>query len=121
MKKIPKQAYTAEFKELAVKRVKDGQAIPAVTKELGLNDQTLRNWIKAAAAGKLNGAGSKRWSPRKKWNSPSCEQRIAGLSGRTRRDFKKLSTRRTAPLMNRNTERLYWMHARTVAVSFLEA
>jgi transposase len=40
MKKIPKQAYTAELKELAVKRVKDGQAIPAVAKELGLNDQT---------------------------------------------------------------------------------
>ena len=63
MKKIPKQAYTAEFKELAVKRVKDGQAIPAVAKELGLNDQTLRNWIKAAAAGKLNGAGSKMVTP----------------------------------------------------------
>jgi transposase len=63
MKKIPKQAYTAEFKELAVKRVKDGQAIPAAAKELGLNDQTLRNWIKAAAAGKLNGAGSKMVTP----------------------------------------------------------
>jgi hypothetical protein len=25
--KIPKQAYTAEFKELAVKRVKDGQSV----------------------------------------------------------------------------------------------
>jgi transposase len=60
---IPKQAYTAEFKELAVKRVKDGQAIPAVAKELGLNDQTLRNWIKTAAAGKLNGAGSKMVTP----------------------------------------------------------
>jgi transposase len=41
--KIPKQAYTAEFKELAVKRVKDGQTISAVVKELGLSDQTLRN------------------------------------------------------------------------------
>lgn len=59
MKKIPKQAYTTEFKELAVKRVQDGQAISAVVKELGLSDQTLRNWIKAATAGKLKGAGSK--------------------------------------------------------------
>jgi hypothetical protein len=55
--KIPKQAYTAEFKELAVKRIKDGQAIPAVAKELELSDQTLRNWAKASAAGKLKAAG----------------------------------------------------------------
>ncbi|WP_395827690.1 transposase, partial [Collimonas sp.] len=58
MKKIPKQMYTAEFKELVVQRVADGQTIPAVARELGLSDQTLRNWIKAAAAGKLTGAGS---------------------------------------------------------------
>jgi transposase len=63
MKKIPKQAYTSEFKELAVNRVTDGQAIVAVAKELGINDQTLRNWIKAAAAGKLKGAGSKVVTP----------------------------------------------------------
>jgi transposase len=55
--KIPKQAYTTEFKELAVKRVKAGQSISTVIKELGLGDQTLRNWVKASAAGKLRGAG----------------------------------------------------------------
>ena len=55
--KIPKQAYTAEFKELADKRVMDGQSVGMVCRELGLSDQTLRNWIKAAAEGKLNGAG----------------------------------------------------------------
>ena len=47
--KIPKQAYTCEFKELAVKRVKDGQSVGRVCRELGVSDQTLRNWIKAAA------------------------------------------------------------------------
>ena len=57
--KIPKQAYTVEFKELAVKRVKDGQSVGPVCKELGLSDQTLRNWIKAAAEGRLNGAGGR--------------------------------------------------------------
>ena len=36
MKKIPKQEYTAEFKELAVKRVKAGQTVGVVAKELGL-------------------------------------------------------------------------------------
>jgi transposase len=61
--KIPKHAYTTEFKELAVKRVKAGQSISTVIKELGLGDQTLRNWVKASAAGKLRGAGSKEVTP----------------------------------------------------------
>ena len=34
--KIPKQEYTAEFKALAVKRVKEGITAGAVAKELGL-------------------------------------------------------------------------------------
>lgn len=61
--KIPKQEYTAEFKELAVKRVGSGQSVGAVARELGLIDQTLRNWVKAAATGKLNGAGTKAVTP----------------------------------------------------------
>jgi transposase len=56
--KIPKQAYTAEFKELAVTRVKDGMTAGAAAKELGLVAQTLRDWVKAAAAGTLHGAGA---------------------------------------------------------------
>jgi transposase len=52
--KIPKQEYTAEFKEMAVKRARDGLTVGAAAKELGLLEQTLRNWVKAADAGKLN-------------------------------------------------------------------
>ena len=63
MFKIPKQEYTAEFKELAVKRVRSGQGIAAVARELGLIEQTLRNWVKAAKAGKLNPAGTKSSTP----------------------------------------------------------
>jgi len=54
MFRIPKQEYTAEFNELAVKRVRDGQGIRSVARELGLVEQTLRNWVKAAKKGKLN-------------------------------------------------------------------
>ena len=61
--KIPKQEYTPEFRELAVKRVKAGQSIGAVAKDLGLVEQTLRNWVKAAKEGKLNGAGTKVVTP----------------------------------------------------------
>ena len=63
MKKIPKQEYTPEFRELAVKRVKAGQSNGAVARELGLSDQTLRNWVKADAAGTLNGPGTKVVTP----------------------------------------------------------
>jgi len=42
---IPKQEYTAEFKELAVKRVKGGQSVGVVAKDLRLIEQTLRNWV----------------------------------------------------------------------------
>lgn len=34
-----------------------------VAKELGLIEQTLRNWVKAAEAGKLNGPGAKPVTP----------------------------------------------------------
>jgi transposase len=61
--KIPRQAYTIEFKELAVKRIKGGQSVGRVCKELGLSDQTVRNWVKAAAEGKLAGAGRRAVSP----------------------------------------------------------
>jgi transposase len=47
MFKVPKQAYPAEFKAAAVQRVKDGQGVSAVARELGMSEQTLRNWIKA--------------------------------------------------------------------------
>ncbi len=63
MKKIPKQEYTIEFKEQAVKQVEMGKSIGLVAKELGLVEQTLRNWVKLAAAGKLSGAGSKVVTP----------------------------------------------------------
>lgn len=63
MKKLPKQEYTTEFKELAVRRIKEGQSNGSAARELGLNDQTLRNWVKAFDAGKLTGAGAKAVTP----------------------------------------------------------
>jgi transposase len=63
MFKIPKQEYTAEFKDLAVKRVKSGETVGAVARDLGLVEQTLRNWVKAAKAGKLHAPGAKMVTP----------------------------------------------------------
>lgn len=56
--KVPRQEYTAKFKDLAVKRVNDGLTAEVAAKELVLVEQTLRNWVKAAAAGTLHGAGA---------------------------------------------------------------
>lgn len=63
MFKIPKQEYTTEFKELAVKRVQGGEGIAKAARELGLVEQTLRNWVKAAKNGKLNPPGAKAVTP----------------------------------------------------------
>ena len=62
MKKIPKQEYTAEFKEQAVKHAQ-AVGIVVAARELGLVEQTLRNWVKASAAGKLTAPGTKPVTP----------------------------------------------------------
>lgn len=62
MNRIPKQEYTAEFKEQAVQRAQEvGTGVAA--RELGLVAQTLRNWVKVARAGQLSGAGAKPVTP----------------------------------------------------------
>ncbi|WP_152650108.1 IS3-like element ISBps1 family transposase [Burkholderia pseudomallei] len=63
MFKVSKQAYMAEFKAAAVQRVKDGQGMGVVARELGVSEQTVRNWVKAEQAGTLNGAGAKVVTP----------------------------------------------------------
>ena len=62
MQKIPKQEYTPEFRGQAAKRAQE-VGIGVAARELGLIDQTLRNWVKAASAGKLNAAGAKAITP----------------------------------------------------------
>ena len=62
MKKIPKQEYTAEFKEQAVKRAQE-MGVGVAARELGLVAQTLRNWVKASSAGQLNAPGTKPVTP----------------------------------------------------------
>lgn len=57
--KIPRQSYTLEFKELAVKRINEGQSIATVARELGVIEQTLRNWVASAARGALSGSTAK--------------------------------------------------------------
>jgi len=44
--------YTLEFKQEAIRLVQGGQTVASAAKTLGLSDQTLHNWLKAAAAGR---------------------------------------------------------------------
>lgn len=118
MKKIPRPAYTTEFKELAVKRVTDGQSIPMTAQELGVNDQSLRNWVKAAAAGKLKGAGNKVVTP-EVMEVSRLRAEVARLK-RENEIIKNCPTRHAASLMSRNTRLVHLTHARTVAECFLE-
>lgn len=76
MKKIPKEEYTAEFKEQAVKRAQ-ALGIVVAARDLGLLEQTQRNWVKAAEAGKLVGAGAKPVTPEQMELPRVC---IPGLS-----------------------------------------
>lgn len=65
-----------------MKRVKGKQGIGVVTREQGIRDQTLRNWVKAVDAGKLNGLETKVVTPEqielsRMWteNAPGCGER----------------------------------------------
>jgi transposase len=119
LKKIPKQEYTPEFRELSVKRVKAGQSIGTVARELGLIEQTLRNWVKAAAAGKLNGPGSKVVTPEQMELS-----RVRAENIRLKRENEILKNRPRGlprPICIETERRLDCGHAETVADCFLEA
>jgi transposase len=58
MEKLPRAKYTLEFKLEAVRMVKGGQGLAAVSKILGLAGQTLHNWVKADRQGRLQGQGA---------------------------------------------------------------
>ena len=56
MEKVPKVAYTLEFKLEALRRVRGGEAVRKVAREVGVPEQSIRNWVKAQAQGKLGNA-----------------------------------------------------------------
>ena len=59
MSKIVRARYTLEYKQEAVRLVEGGWAIGAVARDLGIADQTVHNWMKAQAAGRLGEASAK--------------------------------------------------------------
>ena len=59
MTKTVRSRYTLEFKQEAVRLVQSGQSMAAVSRSLGLVEQTLFNWVKASREGRLTGVDSK--------------------------------------------------------------
>ena len=55
---IPGQ-YTLEFKQEAVRLVQGGETVAAAAKSLGISGQTLHNWVKTNAAGRLREVAGK--------------------------------------------------------------
>lgn len=58
-RKKQESGYTLEYKLEAVRLVQGGQACSVTAKVLGIPKQTLENWLRQAAQGKLTGAGAK--------------------------------------------------------------
>jgi transposase len=53
MKDGVRARYTLEFKQEAVRLVRGGEKLSAVARTLGVSAQSLDNWVKAEAAGRL--------------------------------------------------------------------
>jgi transposase-like protein len=53
MSRTVRARYTLEYKQEAVRLVRGGQPIGAVARGLGISDQTVHNWVKAEAEGRL--------------------------------------------------------------------
>jgi transposase len=63
MSELKRARYTLEFKLEAVRLVKAGQSLAAVSAILSVPAQTMSNWVKAERNGTLGGAGEKPVSP----------------------------------------------------------
>jgi transposase len=58
MTKSTRARYTLEFKEEAVRLVTGGERVATVARNLGLSEQTLHNWVKAAGNGGLKSSAT---------------------------------------------------------------
>jgi transposase len=108
--------YTEEFKVEAVKQVTErDRPVAEVASRLGVTSYSLYQWIKRYGVSQETREASK-------VQSDEVRRLKAELKRVTEeRDIlKNRPIRHAAPLMNRNSGRVHWIHARTVAASFLE-
>lgn len=85
MRRLPRCEYTLEFKLEAVQRAAE-QGIYAAARELGLAEQTLRNWVQAQRAGGL--LQSKQTKPVTAQQMEASRQRAAEARQRRRAQWR---------------------------------
>ena len=62
MTKLPRQSFTQEFREQAVKMVEaERLSIPEAARRLNLSAKTLSTWVYRSRAGRLTEVGESRW------------------------------------------------------------
>jgi transposase len=115
-----RREFDTNFKLEVVRMVKDqGLSVTDVCRSMDLGETVVRRWVKQYET-ELNGQSG--------IGKPLTaeQQRIRQLESENRQlrmDVDIIKNRPTRPaeaLMNRNSRRVHWMYARTVAVSFLE-
>ncbi|MGF1545804.1 MAG: transposase [Thiotrichales bacterium] len=61
MAKLPRQSFTVEFREQAVKLISEEKlTIPEAARRLGMSVKTLGNWVHKSRAGGLSAVGESR-------------------------------------------------------------
>ena len=89
MEKLPKQVYTAEFRQQAVEMIKrEGLSVAEASRKLSMSQKTLANWVKWAKDGKVSAARGGVVTPR-----PAVTDAEAELS-RLRREVAELRMER---------------------------
>jgi transposase-like protein len=77
MEQVPRQQYTKEFREQAVRLVLEQQVtIPEAARRLAMSGRTLERWVGRARQGQLTHAGGEPTTPSRSW-----KQSYPGSSG----------------------------------------
>jgi transposase len=114
--------YTPEFRAEAVKLVlAQGLTLDEAAQRIAIPKGTLANWVSAAKR------GTDHTAPPGSRSVAELEAEVAKLRKELavermeKEVLKNRPTRLPVALMNRNSGRVHWQHAESVAVSFLEA
>jgi transposase len=92
MEKLPRQKYTKEFREQAVRLViEQDLTVPEAAKRLSMSSQTLSNWVFKARHGKLAGIDTHR-KPVTDLEAENSKLRRELAEARMERDILKKAT-----------------------------
>ena len=116
-----RRVFDASLKLEVVRMIKEqGQSIQNVSETMSIGQTAIRRWLTQYSAEQIGQPGIGKPLTAEQQRIRQLEQENQQL----RQDvtiLKNRPTRLPVPLMNRNSRRVHWTRAGTVAVSFLEA